>query len=93
MVVTTDRGHAVMIPGRPRPLHAVRQVTRRALDDEQRQCGDDAEDRGGHRTVQRTDEHGPDPAPEEERELRETIQGMKTDSPSVHRRPKQPCKV
>ena len=49
--------------------------------------------RGGHRTVQRVDEHGPEPAPEEVRALRETIQGMKSDSPSVHRRPKQPCKV
>ena len=30
--------------------------------------------------VERADEHGPEPAPEEERGLRKTIQGMKTGS-------------
>ena len=31
MMVTTDYSHAVMIPGRPRPLHAGRHVARLAL--------------------------------------------------------------
>ena len=62
-MVTTDRRHAVMIPGRPRPLHAGRHVARPALDDEHPQFGDDAEDCGDHRTVQRVDEHGWERAP------------------------------
>ena len=50
-------------------------------------------ERGGHRTVQRIDQHDPEPTQDEERELPETIQGTKTDPPTVHRRPKQPSKV
>ena len=32
-------------------------------------------DRASHRTVERVDEHGPEPVPEEERELREDYPG------------------
>ena len=75
VMVTRDRRHAAMIPARPRPFHAARHVSRPFLNDEHPQLGDDAEDRAGHRTVERVDEHGPEPVPEEERELREDYPG------------------
>ena len=75
VMVTRDRRHAAMIPARPRPFHAARHVSRPFLNDEHPQLGDDAEGRAGHRTVERVDEHGPEPVPEEEREFREDYPG------------------
>ena len=42
-------------------------------------------DRAGHRhrTVERADEHDPEPVPEEERSCGKTVRGMKTDPPTV----------
>ena len=93
MMVTTDRSHAVIIPDRPGPLDDGRHLARPPLDDEHPRHGDDAEDRGGHRTVQRVDEHVRIRPQKRNESLREAIQGIKTDPPTVHRRPKQPFKV
>ena len=72
VIVTRAPRHAVMIPDGPDDHSTPAAMSpRSALDDEHPQLGDDAEDRAGHRTVERVDEHDPEPVPEEERELRE----------------------
>ena len=71
VMVTSHRRHAVMIPDGPNYSTPAAMSPLSALDDEHPQFGDDAEDRAGHRTVERADEHDPEPVPEEERELRE----------------------
>ena len=74
-MVTSDRRHAVMIPvgpdlSTPAAMSPVQPWTTNTPSSVMM-----PKDRVGHRTVERVDEHCPEPVPEEERELREDHPG------------------
>ena len=74
-MVTSDRRHAVMIPvgpdhSTPATISPVQPWTTNTPSSVMMR-----KDRAGHRTVERADEHDPEPVREEERELREDRPG------------------
>ena len=75
VMVTGDRRHAVMIPvgpdhSTPATMSPVQPWTTNTPSSVMMR-----KDRAGHRTVERADEHDPEPVREEERELREDRPG------------------